>query len=201
MLNLFQCGNDNLVPNLKYIAKTKNFKINKQITASEVMMIDNEGKQLGLTKTFDALNLASEKELDLVEVSPNLNPPVCKIMDYGKYLYKVAKQKRQHSAKQKKTETKGIRISVRIEKHDLEFKAKNAIKFLKKGDRVKIDMTLRGREKANRDFAREKFNDFLQMISRISKEDKETEEREIIKEYDIKKTPQGFNIVIEFKKK
>ncbi|MCK5085148.1 translation initiation factor IF-3, partial [Candidatus Parcubacteria bacterium] len=67
------------------------------------MMIDDEGKQLGLTKTFDALNLASEKELDLVEVSPNLNPPVCKIMDYGKYLYKVAKQKRQHSAKQKKT--------------------------------------------------------------------------------------------------
>ena len=165
------------------------------------MMINDEGKQLGLMKTFDAINLASEKELDLVEVSPNLNPPVCKIMDYGKHLYKVAKQKRQHSAKQKKTEVKGIRISVRIEKHDLEFKAKNAIKFLKKGDLVKVDMMLRGREKANRDFALGKFNDFLQMISVMSKGDKETEEEEIIKEYEIKKTPQGFNVVIEYKKK
>ncbi|MCK5084457.1 MAG: translation initiation factor IF-3 [Candidatus Pacebacteria bacterium] len=165
------------------------------------MVIDEDGKQLGLMKTEDALNLAFEKDLDLAEVSPNLNPPVCKIIDYGKYLYKIAKQKRQQSAKQKKTETKGIRISVRIEKHDLEFKAKNAIKFLKKGDLVKIDMILKGREKANRNFAYEKFNDFLQMISEISKEDKEAEEREIIKEHGIKKTPQGFNIVIEYKKK
>lgn len=165
------------------------------------MVIDNEGKQLGLMKTFDAANLALEKELDLVEVSPNLNPPVCKIMDYGKYLYKVAKQKRQHSAKQKKTETKGIRISVRIEKHDLEFKAKNAIKFLKNGDRVKIDMILKGREKANRDFASEKFTNFLNVISELSKNDKDMEEGEIVKEQDIKKTPQGFSAVMEFKKK
>ncbi|MCK5466043.1 translation initiation factor IF-3 [Candidatus Parcubacteria bacterium] len=165
------------------------------------MMIDDEGKQLGLMKTFDALNLASEKELDLVEVSPNLNPPVCKIMDYGKYLYKVAKQKRQHNAKQKKTETKKIRISVRIEKHDLEFKAKNAIKFLKNENKVRIDMVLKGREKANQDFAREKFDSFLDVISELSKNDEQAKEREIIREQDIKKTPQGFSAIIDFKKK
>lgn len=166
------------------------------------MVIDENGEQLGLMKIGDAINAVSEKELDLVEVSPNLKPPVCKIMDYGKYLYKVAKQKRQHTAKQKKTETKGIRISVRTEKHDLEFKAKNAIKFLKKGDRVKMDMILKGREKANTDFAREKFVNFLNLVSEMSKkESEEGEEREIVKEQDIKKTPQGFGIVIEYKKK
>ena len=165
------------------------------------MMIDDEGKQLGLMKTFDAINLASEKELDLVEVSPNLNPPVCKIMDYGKYLYKVAKQKRQHNAKQKKTEMKKIRISVRIEKHDLEFKAKNAIKFLKNENKVRIDMVLKGREKANQDFARKKFTDFLNVISELSKNNEQTKEREIIREQDIKKTPQGFSAIIEFKKR
>ena len=165
------------------------------------MVIDENGEQLGLMKIENALNLAHEKELDLAEVSPNLNPPVCKIIDYGKYLYKIAKQKRQHSAKQKKTETKGIRISIRIEKHDLEFKAKNAIKFLKNGNRVRIDMILKGREKANRDFASEKFRNFLQMVSEISKKNADTEEKEIVREQDVKKTPQGFSAIIEYKKK
>ena len=165
------------------------------------MVIDDDGKQLGLLKFEDALNLATEKDLDLVEVSPHLKPPVCKIMDYGKYLYKLAKQKRHQNAKIKKTETKALRISTRAEKHDLGFKAKNAVKFLKNGDRVKIDMVLKGREKAHLDLATEKMEEFLNIISEISKTDKETEDREIIKEQAIKKTPQGLNIVIEYKKK
>jgi translation initiation factor IF-3 len=148
----------------------------------------------------NALELAREKELDLVEVSPNLSPPVCKIMDYGKHLYKIAKQKRQHSSKQKKTETKALRLTVRTEKHDLKFKAKNAVKFMKKGDRVKIDMILKGREKAHWDFARQKLENFLQIISDLSKEDSEIAEKEITREQDIKKTPQGFNVVIDCKK-
>ncbi len=151
-------------------------------------------------KLENALSLAHEKELDLVEVSPNVTPPVCKIMDYGKHLYKLTKQKRQHGAKQKKVEVKGIRLSVRTEKHDLEFKAKNVIKFMKKGDRVKIDMILKGRERANKDFANEKFNNFLQIISDLSKADLATEEREIIKEKSQKKKSQGLNVVIEYKK-
>ena len=165
------------------------------------MVIDDDGKQLGLLKFEDALNLATEKDLDLVEVSPHLKPPVCKIMDYGKYLYKLAKQKRHQNAKIKKTETKALRISARAEKHDLGFKAKNAVKFLKNGDRVKIDMVLKGREKAHLDLATEKMENFLNIISEISKTNKETEDREIIKEQAIKKTPQGLNIVIEYKRK
>jgi len=165
------------------------------------MVIGGEGEQLGLMKTEDALALAVEKELDLVEVSPNLKPPVCKIMDYGKHLYKVAKQKRHQNAKQKKTETKGIRLSIRTEKHDLEFKARNAVKFMTKGNRVKIDIVLKGREKAHQDLAMEKMKKFLVTISDISKSNKETEERVITEEQSIKRTPQGMNIVIEYKKK
>ena len=165
------------------------------------MVIDDDGKQLGLLKFEDALNLATEKELDLVEVSPHLKPSVCKIMDYGKYLYKLAKQKRHQNAKIKKTETKALRISMRAEKHDLGFKAKNAVKFLRNGDRVKIDMVLKGREKAHLNLATEKMENFLNIISGISKADKETEDRDIIKEQAIKKTPQGLNIIIEYKKK
>ncbi len=175
--------------------------MNSQIKFPEVMVIGDEGEQFGLMKTADALNLAAEKELDLVEVSPNLKPPVCKIMDYGKHLYKVAKQKRQQNAKQKQTETKGIRLSVRIEQHDLTFKANNAVKFLKKGNKVKIDIVLKGREKAHQDIAYSKIKKFLDLIAVISKNDKETTEREIVEEQSIKKTPQGLSVIIEYKKR
>ena len=163
-------------------------------------VINEESGQLETMKLENALNLAHEKELDLVEVSPNVTPPVCKIMDYGKHLYKLTKQKRQHGAKQKRVEVKGIRLSVRTEKHDLEFKARNAVKFMKKGNRVKVDMILKGREKANRDFANKKLDSFLQMISDISKADPKTEEKEIIKEAGQKKNSQGLSVVVEYKK-
>ena len=162
-------------------------------------IINEENGQLKVMKLENALNLAHEKELDLVEVSPNVTPPVCKIMDYGKHLYKLTKQKRQHSTKQKKVELKGVRLSVRTEKHDLEFKAKNALKFMKKGNRVKIDMILKGRERANKDFANDKFNGFLQIISDLSKANPETNEREIIRETSHKKNPQGLSTIIEYK--
>lgn len=165
------------------------------------MVIDETGNPLGLMKTEDALSLAYGKELDLVEVSPNLNPPVCKIMDYGKYLYKIAKQKRQQAAKQKRVEVKGIRLSMRTEKHDLEFKARNAVKFLGQENKVKIDMILKGREKSHFDLASEKFEKFLSLISSISKADKETTDREIIREQNPKRTPQGFVMMIEYRKK
>lgn len=164
------------------------------------MVIDENGNPIGLIKTTAALALAQEKGLDLVEVSPNLSPPVCKIMDYGKYMYKIAKQKRQQIAKQKKIEVKGIRLSSRIEKHDLEFKACNAVKFMKKGNKVRIDMILKGREKAHIDFAFEKLKAFLEIISNISKSNPETQDKEIIKEKEPEKTPQGLSVVIEYKR-
>jgi translation initiation factor IF-3 len=190
-----------LIINNKHIAKTKELRVNRQIGLPEIMVIDETGNPLGLMKTENALNLAYEKELDLVEVSPNLNPPVWKIMDYGKYLYRISKQKRQQVAKQKRVETKSIRLSMRAEKHDLEFKARNAVKFLGQENKVKIDMILKGREKSHFDFASEKFENFLNLISSISKADKKTADREIIREQSPKKTPQGFVMIIEYKKK
>lgn len=164
------------------------------------MVIDDLGQNLGLLDTSKAIEIAREKELDLVEVSPTLNPPVCKIMDYGKHRYKVSKQTRQHNAKQKKTETKNVRISVRTEGHDLEFKARNIIKFMSKGHRVKAEIVLRGREKANMDFAKEKFEKFLASVAEIAKTDEKTKEKEIVRIQDILKSPQGFSTIIEFKR-
>lgn len=163
-------------------------------------VIDEAGENLGLLDISKAIEIARERELDLVEVSPNLNPPVCKIMDYGKHRYKVSKQTRQHNAKQKKVETKNVRLSVRTEGHDLDFKARNVIKFMVKGHRVKAEMVLRGREKANMDFAEERFRKFLDSVIEIAKADAKTAEKEVVKIQDVLKSPQGFSAVIEFKR-
>ncbi len=164
------------------------------------MVIDDTGANLGLLDTSKAIEIAREKELDLVEVSPNLNPPVCKIMDYGKHRYKVSKQTRQHNAKQKKVETKNVRLSVRTEGHDLDFKARNMVKFMAKGHRVKAEMVLKGREKANTDFAEMKFRKFLDNVAEIAKATPALAEKEVIRIQDVLKSPQGFSAVIEFKR-
>lgn len=178
----------------------KDFRINQEIRAKKVMTIDPEGNSLGLLDIHQALDMARDLELDLVEVSPNLSPSVCKIMDYGKHRYKVAKQGRQHSAKQKKVEVKEIRISVRTEEHDMNFKAKNAIKFMQKGHKVKMELVLKGREKANQDFARQKFEMFIGYIYDIVKNDPKTVEKEIVKIQDTEKSPRGYSAMIEFKR-
>jgi translation initiation factor IF-3 len=164
------------------------------------MVIDDLGANLGLLDTSKAIEIARERELDLVEVSPNLNPPVCKIMDYGKHRYKISKQTRQHNARQKKMETKNIRLSVRTEGHDLDFKARNVVKFMAKGHRVKAEMVLKGREKANMDFAEAKFRKFLDNVAEIVKADPELSAKEIVKVQEILKNPQGFSATIEFKR-
>jgi translation initiation factor IF-3 len=166
----------------------------------KVTVIDDLGQNLGLMDTSKAIEIAREKELDLVEVSPNLNPPVCKIMDYGKHRYKVSKQTRQHNAKQKKVETKNIRFSVRTEGHDLDFKARNVTKFMAKGHRVKAEVVLKGREKANVDFAEAKFRKFLDTVAEIAKADPLTAEKEMVRIQDVLKSPQGFSAIVEFKR-
>lgn len=115
--------------------------------------------------TFQALLLAKQRGLDLVEVSPKAIPPVCRIMDFGKYLYKITKQERQHKAKQKIVEMKGIRLSPRISTHDMETKAKQAEKFMDEGAKIKIDLLMRGREKAHGDMAEKKMHEFLEIIN------------------------------------
>lgn len=112
-----------------------------------------------------ALNLANEKKSDLVEVSPKSVPPVCRVMDFGKYLYKITKQERQHKAKQKITEMKGVRLSPRISLHDMETKARQTERFMNDGAKIKIDLRVKGREKAHIDMAEKKMNEFLQIIN------------------------------------
>jgi translation initiation factor IF-3 len=160
------------------------YRVNERIRIPRVSVIDESGQALGEMSNYEALDIAKSKELDLVEVSPNTRPPVCKIMDYGKFQYAQAKKSKSQSS-QKKTETKGIRIGVRTDTHDLEFKKKQTEKFLSKGNKVKIEIRLRGREKAHQDLARQNLKDFSKNIETPHKI-----------EEDVKRFPGGFNILI-----
>lgn len=140
-------------------------RINEQIRVPEVRVIGTDGKQLGVMPTSEAISLAREQDLDLVEISPVAQPPVAKIINYDKYRYQQDKAAQAQKKRQKKIDVKGIRISVRTGQHDLEFKAKKADEFLKDGDKVKIDMMLRGREKANHDYAMGQMDKFLTFVT------------------------------------
>ena len=148
-------------------------------------MIDEKGKNVGIVETDKALQMARDKDLDLIEIAPSVRPPVCRIMDYGKYQYQKSKQEKEQRAKQKKIETKGVRISFRIGQHDLEIKAKQAEKFLAQGHKVKIEMILRGREKGLFNMAKEKLNEFVNLIPLETNLDQE-----------IKRQPRGLSVTI-----
>lgn len=153
----------------------KNPRVNNQIKLSQIRLIDENGQNLGVVETNKALEIAREKGLDLIEIAPNVRPPVCRIMDYGKYQYQKSREERQQKTKQKKIEIKGVRISLRTGQHDLEVKVKQANKFLDRGHKVKIEMILRGREKALLAIAKEKLNKFIELISPDIEIEKEAE--------------------------
>ncbi len=150
-------------------------------------MIDETGKQLGILDLREAVEMAREKNLDLIQVTEKVDPPVCKIMEYGKYLYAEEKKEKEAQKKQKGGEIKGIRLTFNISAHDLETRARQTEKFLKEGDKVRIDMVLRGREKAHQDFAKEKISQFLDIL------EKQTPFKI---ERDLKREPRGFSIII-----
>lgn len=125
----------------------RDLRVNHQIRIPEVQVIDQDGKQLGVMKTFDAQRLAKERELDLVEVVPTAQPPIAKIMDYGKYQYTKSKEEKARP-KVKEQQTKAVRVGFKTGIHDLMVKAKKADEFLSEGHWVKVELTLRGREKA-----------------------------------------------------
>ena len=127
-------------------------------------MIDEKGNNLDIVKTGEALKMAFEKGLDLIEIAPNASPPVCRIMDFGKYQYQKSQVEKKQKTKQIKTDIKGVRISLGISKHDAEFKAKQAEKFLSQGHKVKIEMILRGREKGMFEIAQSKMKEFIDLI-------------------------------------
>lgn len=136
-------------------AQKKGLRVNRQIRAREVRVVDTDGKQLGVMPLREALALAEERGLDLVEVAPHANPPVCRLLNYSKYMYELQKKAREARKAQKQVEVKEIRLRPWIGEHDLEFKVRDARRFLTKGNKVRFRVQFRGREIEHADMAKE----------------------------------------------
>lgn len=130
-------------------------RVNEEITAPEVRLIDVEGGQLGVMKTSRALAIATEKGTDLVEVAPTADPPVCRLMDYGKFLYETQKRERDARKSQSKVEVKEIRLRPKTGEHDINYKLRDARRFLERGAKVKVRIRFRGREVTHPELARD----------------------------------------------
>ncbi|MCR4790908.1 MAG: translation initiation factor IF-3 [Treponemataceae bacterium] len=146
------------------MAETKGLRINEQIRIREVRLIDSDGEQKGIVPTIEALKMAREEELDLVEVAPNANPPVCKILDYGKYRFEQEKKLRDSKKNQKVLKLKEIRMQPKIASGDLDFKSKHIKEFLDEGDKVKVSIRFRGRELAHTELGEEVLNEVLKRL-------------------------------------
>jgi len=138
-----------------------------------VRLIDENAGQVGLVKINDALKKAEAAGFDLVEISPNSDPPVCKIMDFGKFKYELAKKEKETKKKQHVIVTKEIRLRPKIEEHDFDFKVKHARKFLEEGNRVKASVQFKGREMIHQEFGRRVMENFTKALEDIAKFDKE----------------------------
>lgn len=149
--------------------------INEEIRDKEVRVIDADGSMLGIMPGKEAQKLAISKNLDLVKIAPQAAPPVCRVMDYGKYKFELAKKEKEAKKKQKIIEIKEVRVSPTIEEHDFEFKARNAQKFLADGDKVKISVRFRGREIHHASLGEvvlNKFSQFLEGVGVVEKKPK-----------------------------
>ncbi len=142
--------------------------INEQIRDKEVRLIGQDGEQLGVMSSREALKLAAEAELDLVKIAPTAKPPVCKIIDYGKYRYELARKEKEAKKKQKTVEIKEIRMSPNIESNDLNTKMNAAKKFLSKGDKVKVTLRFRGREMAHMQTSKHILDDFAEQLAEVA---------------------------------
>jgi len=150
--------------NIKQPAK---YRINQYINVPEVRLIDESGENIGIIETRKALEMAQDSGMDLVEVFPKAKPPVAKIIDFSKMKYREEKERRKEKAKQKKVEIKGIRLSLRISDHDQEVRIKQAEKFLKHDNKVKIELILKGREKRHQDLAKEIIKKFIDSLDQL----------------------------------
>jgi translation initiation factor IF-3 len=145
----------------------KHIRINDEIRVKEVRLIDSDGAQLGIMEVRRAREIADERGLDLVEVSPDARPPVCKVLDYGKYRFEQAKKIKESKKKQKIVLTKEIRLRPKIEEHDYNTKLKQTIGFLQKGNKVKVLVRFRGRELAHTDIGRDILNKMIQDVGEV----------------------------------
>ena len=146
--------------------------INEEIRDKEVRVIDADGSQLGIMSATAALDAAIAKNLDLVKISPQANPPVCRIMDYGKYRFDTAKKEKENRKNQKVVNLKEVRLSPSIDNHDFETKLKNACKFLKNGDKVKVSVRFRGREIHHTSLGEELLERFVKGAEEVGTVDK-----------------------------
>ena len=145
----------------------KELLINEEIRDKEVRVIDSDGSQLGILSSKDALKIATEKNLDLVKIAPQATPPVCRIMDYGKYRFEQTKREKEAKKNQKVIDVKEVRLSLNIDVHDFNTKAKNANKFLSHGDKVKVSIRFRGREMAHPEIGEEQLKKFAEVCSEL----------------------------------
>jgi translation initiation factor IF-3 len=142
----------------------KDLRINENIRVREVRLIDAEGNQKGIVPTFEALQMARAGGVDLVEIAPQAQPPVCKLLDYGKYKFELEKKNRESRKHQKQIRIKEIRMQPKIDEHDLEFKTRHVREFLDEGNKVKVTIRFRGRELAHTELGREVLDRILQML-------------------------------------
>lgn len=147
--------------------------INEQVRDREVRVISSNGEQLGIMSSKEAMKLAREAELDLVKIAPNAKPPVCKIIDYGKYRYELARKEKEAKKKQKTIDVKEVRLSPNIDKNDLNTKVNQARKFLSKGDKVKVTLRFRGRELAHVNSSKVILEEFAEQLSDVAVVDKQ----------------------------
>ena len=162
------CNKSQIFLLLEVFCIKQELPINGQIRAKEVQLIGDNGEKIGVISLNEALDRAEEKNLDLVLVAPNANPPVCKIMNYGKYKFEQAKKEKEAKKKQKSFELKEIRVTPNIEEHDFSFKSKNARKFIQDGNKVKITVRFRGREVNNSKAGEVVLNKFIEDMSDIA---------------------------------
>jgi len=147
-----------------FIISNKELSLNEQIRAKQVRLVDTDGSQLGIVSIADALAKAADAGVDLVEIAPQATPPVCKIMDYGKYKFELAKRDKEAKKNQKVVNIKEIRVSPSIDVHDFDTKVNHIIKFLKSGDKVKITVRFRGREMHHTSLGKDLLDKFAQSI-------------------------------------
>lgn len=147
----------------------KSFRLNEKITAKEVRLLDENGEMVGIVETSQAIRIAVEAGLDLVEVSPNAQPPVCKIANFGKMKYELQKKAAEAKKKQKVVDTKEVKLSINIGKGDYDVKIKQTIKFIEKGDKVKISIKLKGREMSHLELAEKMMADVTADVESVAK--------------------------------
>lgn len=161
-------GNTRFLFFLEVICISKDFRINEEIRVREIRVVDAEGNQLGILPTREALRIAEERQMDLVEIAPQAKPPVCKIMDFGKYKYEQSKKEKEARKKQKIISVKEVKLRPNIEDHDFDVKVKNAARFLKDGDKVKATIIFRGREIMHTKLGQQLLEKFLEQLKEMA---------------------------------